>query len=580
MNRILRITPLTLSPLVGFCLLPALMVGDPVACAIERTPPSPQGDAATGTGGMVSTAHRLATQAGLDILAAGGNAFDAAVAVAAALGVVEPMMSGIGGYGTIMVYEASTRRVRFLNPSGRIPRSVDSDVYRAPTPGYMQNRRGAKAVATPGNVNAWDALWRGNGRLEWPRLFEPAVSLAEDGFEVSEQTARWIEDSFEEFPPHARTFYGVDGSPLRQGERLVQRDLGRSLRMIAREGANAVHGGRLGIAIDSAMRAAGGFLTIDDLRDNEAEWWDPISIPYRGYDVVTASPPANAFDALVRLGIMSRFDLRALGHNSPAYLHRFAEATKHGFWVRLRWAGDPDVRPPPVELLLSERYWSEQAARMDTLRATAFVPPSSFTSDGAAGESLDGHTTHFVVADRWGNVVSATQTLGNVFGARIMPEGTGIWLNNSLAYSTFEPKGNPMDAHAGRRKLSGDVPVLVMRDGRVWAALGTPGGHSIGQTVPQMLINLIDFRMDVQAALAAPRISFTEPDVLAVEDGVASVTRDSLMAMGHQVRVVRALGNAHGLTIEYDTQGRPLRFVGGADPRGEGVARALSTTRR
>jgi len=526
----------------------------------------------------VSSAHPLATEAGHSVLASGGNAFDAAVAVAAALGVVEPMMSGIGGYGTIMVYDATTRRARFLNSSGRIPRSVDSDVYRAPTPGYLQNRRGAKAVSTPGNVNAWDALWRGRGRLAWPRLFEPAIHLAEDGFDVSELTASRIADAFDEFPVHTKQFYGVDGRPLRAGERLVQRDLGYSLRLIARDGAGAVHGGALGMAIDSAMRAAGGFLTIEDLRDNKAEWWEPIRITYRGHEIVTASPPANAFDALVRLGIMSCFDVRALGHNSPAHLHRFAEATKHGFWVRLRWAGDPDVSPPPVERLLLESYWAEQAAELDTLRASAFVPPANFGSRGEGEkEELDGHTTHFVVADRWGNVVSATQTLGNLFGSRIMPEGTGIWLNNSLAYSTFEPKGNPMDAHAGRRKLSGDVPVLVMRDGRVWAALGTPGGHSIGQTVPQMLMNLIDFGMDIEEALSAPRINFTEPDILAVEDGISVATRDALAAMGHKVRVVRALGNAHGLTIEYDTRGQPLRFVGAADPRGEGMARGVTT---
>ncbi|HUF65289.1 MAG TPA: gamma-glutamyltransferase [Gemmatimonadaceae bacterium] len=180
------------------------------------------------------------------------------------------------------------------------------------------------------------------------------------------------------------------------------------------------------------------------------------------------------------------------------------------------------------------------------------------------------------LADRWGNVVSATQTLGNLFGAHIMPEGTGIWLNNSLAYSTFEPKGNPMDAHAGRRKLSGDVPVLVMRNGRVWAALGTPGGHSIGQTVPQMLMNLIDFDMSIKEALTAPRISFIEPDVLAVEEGIRSRTREALAAMGHQVRIVRALGNAHGLTIDYDSEGRAVHFRGAADPRGEGMARGIA----
>jgi gamma-glutamyltranspeptidase/glutathione hydrolase len=189
---------------------------------------------------------------------------------------------------------------------------------------------------------------------------------------------------------------------------------------------------------------------------------------------------------------MSRFDVAAMGHNSADYLHTFAEATKHGFWTRLRWAGDPEVAPPPLDRLLSESYWAQQAQAIDAGRARDFEPP------GVVGE-MGENTTHFVVADRWGNVVSATQTLGNSFGARIMAPGTGIWLNNSLAYSTFEPKGNPMDAHAGRRKLSGDVPLFVVdAQGRPVLVVGTPGGHTSGQTIPQIVMNVLDFGMDSQ----------------------------------------------------------------------------------
>lgn len=205
--------------------------------------------------------------------------------------------------------------------------------------------------------------------------------------------------------------------------------------------------------------------------------------------------------------------------------------------------------------------------RIDPARARPFEPPGWVPPGG--------HTTHFVVADRWGNVVSATQTLGNNFGSRIMPEGTGIWLNNSLAYCTFEPAGNPMDAFPGPHKLSGDVPVIIFRDGRPWAALGTPGGHTIGQTVPQIIMNLIDFGMDIQAATSAPRVSFVEPDVLAVEEGVPSGVSEALRGMGHNVRVDWGLGNAHGLTITWGEQGAPIGFEGGSDPRGTGTAEGL-----
>jgi len=517
---------------------------------------------ASGTRGMVSSAHPLASQAGVEILRAGGNAFDAAVAVAAALNVVEPQNSGIGGYGTIVIYDAGKREARFLNPSGRIPFAVDSDAFRAPTPNYLENRRGAKAVSTPGNLHAWEAMSKTYGKLPWRDVLAPAIRLADEGFVLSDGGARTIAGAFDSFPPHARAIYGVNGRAPAAGDRLVQKDLAGSLRLIQAQGAPALYGGPLGKAIDAAMKQAGGFLAMKDLEADRAEWWKPISIPYRGYEVVSASPPANTFDYLVRLGMMSRFDVAALGHNTTAYLHRFAEVTKHGFWVRLRYAGDPDVNPPPLGMLLSEKYWAGQVQRIDLAHA------STFTYPGAP----DRHTTHFVVADQWGNVVSATQTLGNTFGSRIMPEGTGIWLNNSLAYCTFEPKGNPMDAHAGRRKLSGDCPTIVMRNGRPWVAIGTPGGHTIGQTVPQMVMNLIDFKMDIAQAIAAPRISFVEPDQLAVESGISETVRRELAAMGHKVQVTRGLANATGLTIEYDKSGRAVRFTGAADPRGQGRA--------
>ena len=526
--------------------------------------------AATGTHGMVSAAHPLAADAGISVLRSGGNAFDAAVAIAAVLNVVEPNMSGVGGYGTILVYDASERRIHFLNPSGRIPRGVDADAFRPPTPEWRENRRGAKAVSTPGNAAAWEAMWNRWGVRPWPSLFHDAVRLAEGGFSVSPALAGAIADAWQDFPEHARTFYGRGAAPLAAGDTLVQQDLGHTFRRLAAHGAAVIHGGAVGAAIDSAMQESGGYLRLPDLRENRAEWWEAIHIRYRDTEVYSASPPANAFDALVRLGIMSRFDVQSLGHNSVPFLHRFAEATKHGFWVRLRWAGDPEVARPPLDSLFAPAYWERQASAIDTARASTFVPPDI---------GSDRHTTHFVVADRWGNVVSATQTLGNSFGARIMVPGTGLWLNNSLAYSTFEPPGNPMDAHAGRRKLSGDVPVIVMRDGRPWAVLGTPGGHTIGQTVPQMVMNLVDFRMSISDALAAPRISFVEPDLLAVEEAIPRDVRDALSAMGHEVRPVRALGNAHGLTITWDESGRPVEFAGAADPRGEGVARGLVVTR-
>jgi gamma-glutamyltranspeptidase/glutathione hydrolase len=503
---------------------------------------------------------------GKSILQAGGNAFDAAVAIAAALNVAEPMMSGVGGYGTILIYHAARNQVRFLNSSGRIPRAVESDAFRSPTPHYEANRRGAKAVSTPGNLHAWQAMSETYGRLPWSTLLQPAIQLAQVGFSIRPRLAHFMAQAFADFSDEARGIYGQNGRPLQTGDTLRQHNLAQSLAHIAQDGVAAFYDGPIGQAIHRTMQQQGGFLSLADLQADEAEWWSPINIPYRDCHIFVPSPPATSFPALIRLGMMSQLDVAGLGHNSADTLHYFAEITKHAFWCRLRYAGDPEIAPPPLDKLLSADYWQEMVAQIDPGQARPFTPPTPL------GESSQ-HTTHFVVADSEGNIVSATQTIGQIFGSRIMPPGTGIWLNNSLQYCTFEPKGNPMDAHAGRRKLSGDCPAIVMKNGRPWIALGTPGGHTIAQTVPQILINLIDFGFDIQQAIAAPRISFVEPDELLVEDTIPHETQQILAARGHRLKITSVgIGNAHGLTIEYDENGRPAHFTGAADPRGDGLA--------
>ena len=552
-----------------------------------NTPTTP----AVGASGIVSSANPLATRSGLKILEGGGNAFDAAVVVAAALGVVEPMMSGIGGYGTIVIYDAEEGETRFLDIGSRTPTTLNPAAFRPPTPNLSENRCGAKAVATPGNVNAWETLSEDYGDLEWRRLFDPAIELAEGGYVLDDITASWIDASWPAFPQHARSIYGNNGKPLRAGERLVQEDLARSLHLIAEQGAEVVYGGELGQAIDAAIRENGGFLTIDDLRDNRARWRETISIEHQGYEVVTASPPATSWGTLLRLGMMSQLGLESFYHNSAQYLHTFAEVSKQAGRSSRDYAADPEIAETPLDLLLSKEYWAQEAAKIDLSRASANAPfgqsstsprciPQSYTSTYAPSspstqnaQDTQGHTTHFVVADKEGNIVSATQTLGNIFGSKVMPEGTGLWLNDAIAWLRFEPVGNVFDVFPGRQSLYALNPTLVMSHGKPWAAVGTPGGRTIQQTTPQMLMNLIDFDMNVQQAITAPRVSTTSPNALVVESGVPTSVRGELAALGHNVRVnERGLGNAHGLTIEYDPEGKPARFTGGADPRGVGTA--------
>lgn len=516
--------------------------------------------------GMVSSAHPVATEAGLTILGVGGNAFDAAVAIASTLNVVEPMMSGMGGYGTIMVYSADAGEAYYLDASGKIPVGVDPDAYRAPTPNFMENRVGAKAVSTPGGSHAWEAMHTRYGTLEWSALLRPAIQAAENGYILNDNLARYIGLAFDQFSEYSKSIYGKDGKPLGAGDRLVQKDLANTLRILAADGPAAIYGGELGQAIDDAMKSAGGFLSMVDLENHKAEWWSPLHLEYRGHDIYTPSAPAGAFPMLEKLGMMDLLKSKNMGHNSIEYLHAFAEITKLTYWDRLAYSGDPDIKPPPYDMLLSADYWQERIDLIDTSVARDFDYTGIVTANNE-------NTTHFVVADRMGNIVSATVTLGGLFGSKIMPEGTGFWLNNSLRYCTFEPAGNPMDAHPGRRKLSSDAPSIILRDGRPVVALGTPGGHTITQAVSQMIMNLLDFNMSIEEAISAPRIAFIEPNRLAVEETIPESVRQQLLDMGHEVEV-RNIGNANGLAIEYLEDGS-VRFTGASDPRGAGLAKGL-----
>jgi gamma-glutamyltranspeptidase/glutathione hydrolase len=543
--------------------------------ASRNTPTRP----AVGTNGMVSSAHPLATRAGLEILEDGGNAFDAAVAVAAALNVVEPMMSGIGGYGAMVVYDAGKGETRFLEVGSKVPATVDPEVFRPPTANYLENRCGAKVVATPGNLNAWETMWEEYGEMDWRRLFGPAIGYADEGFVVGDELAGWIGSEYGAFPENAQSIYGRGGEPLGAGDRLVQGDLADSLRKVAEGGTGTVYGGELGRAMVSEVQRNGGFLTVEDLRNNRARWRDTISIDHQGYEVVTASSPGSSWGALARLGIMGQFGLEASDHNSVSYLHALTEISKRAFYQASKYI-DPETGQVRLDVVLSEEYFADEAARIDFSGATPYDPPvktdtalsCSPTNYTPTTTDTRQHTTHFVVADREGNVVSSTQTLGNVFGSKVMPAGTGIWLNDEVSWARFEPAGNPFDAAPGYQIPYALAPTIVMRDGRPWIALGTPGGRTILHITPQMLMNRIDFDMNIQRAISAPRFSFIIPDLLAVEKDMPLSVRNELSAMGHKIYEVPELGNAHALTIEYGPDGDPMRFTGGSDPRGEGAA--------
>lgn len=523
---------------------------------------------AQNTKGVVTSAHSMANAAGMKVLNNGGNAFDAAIAVASTLNVVEPMMSGLGGYGTILIYDAKKRQIRFLNCSGKIPVNTNSDLMRPPTVGYKENRHGAKSVSTPGNLNAWKAMHEIYGTVKWRNLFTDAINIADTGFAIDRVLATVIGFRFNNFSDYSKSFYGKNGKPIVFGDKLNQKDLAGTYKQIAQGGVDIFYQGSIANGIDRAMQEKGGFLSLADLKNDKAEWWEPIKYSYKGYDVYTASPPSNAFAGLVALGLMDQFRGHRLQANSLTYLHILAEICKRSYVSRLKYSGDPDIHKIPLDSILSSTFLSQEANNIDTANASMFTSLMS----GNTGK----HTTHFVVMDKWGNIVSATQTLGELFGSGIMPEGTGIWLNNSLAYCTYEPKGNPMDAFPGHHKLSGDCPVIIMKDNLPWAALGTPGGHSITQNIPQIIFNLVDFKMSMQEAIDAPKIAFQEPNELAVESavpgtgfkGIPQSIQEELKKKGHRVVTDNVLiGNAHGIKIIRNARGEITSIEVGADNR-------------
>lgn len=476
-------------------------------------------------GGAVASGHPLATQAGLEVLEKGGNAFDAAIAVAATLNVVEPALSGLGGYGSTLIYDVQKKEIRYLNSSGRFPLATNSDLMRAPTVDYLKNREGPKSISTPGNLSAWQEMHKKYGKLPWNCLFEQAIYHAKTGFPVSPYIAKLIASSFNEFSDYSQSFYGKNGHPLQEGDILVQKDLAKIYELIALNGADPFYRGDIALQIDKQMKELGSFLSLEDLRADIAEWWDPISISYKGYDLYTIGTPGNGFSALFALGVMEQFPLRELKHNSCKYLHVLTEVLKESCRIRLTNSGSLEERSNILDSILTEKNFLSVASAIDLTKASSF-------DEHSGKEGLN--TTHFVVIDKWGNIVTSTQTLGNGFGSKVMIEGAGIWMNNSMAFSTFEPKGNPMDVFPGKYKLSSNSPIIIMKNELPWAAVGTPGGHTIPQNVAQIIINLIDFNMNMQEAIDASKLAFFEENgVVCTESGLAETTVSSLKEIGH-----------------------------------------------
>src|SRR3989441_7110116 len=526
-----------------------------------------------GTRGAVASAHPLASMAGIQTLLAGGNAVDAAVAVGSALNVVEPFMSSIGGIGLMLISRPGGERhvLDFLGPSPRAAdptRCTDEELVGGP-----------KSCAVPGNLGGWLAAHERFGRLPRARALEPAIGLAERGVPLTFKNVDFFTQARATLQrsKEAERLYWPQGGP-RAGAVVTYKELAGTLRQVAEGGADVFYRGPIAKAIARTVREAGGWLAEEDLAAFTPEWREPATIRYRDHDVYSVPPPFSAFQMLETLNILEGYDVAAWGHNSVDYLHHLIEVVKLASADRLAYAYTPDV---PIEGLLSKAYAASQRARIDPVRAgrsegerwSREKLPTQIL-EGHPAHFVNEHTTHFACADASGTVVTVTQTLGVPFGSGFAVPGTGIVLNNILKWMDRDP-GSPNVLRAGRRAGTMMSPTQVFRDGAFAMSIGTPGSYGILQTTPQMLLNVLEFGMNIQEAIEAPRVRVYRDRRIDAEARIPADTRAALAGRGHQVNVIDEwswiVGVGHGIVRDRES----ADLMAGADPRRDGYGLAI-----
>lgn len=489
--------------------------------------------------GMAATSQPLATQVALDILKAGGSAIDAAIAANATLGLMEPTGCGIGGDLFAIVWDAEKRELTGLNASGRSPDLLtlehfkDEDLESVP---YL----GPLSVSVPGAVDGWYELHNRYGRLPMSELLAPAIAYAEDGFPLSEVIARlWGRnaDTRGEYPGFKET-YMPNGKVPKTGERFRNPKLANTYRQIAEGGRDAFYKGEIARVIDSYMTEHGGFLRYDDLAKHTSEWVEPVTSSYRGYDVYELPPNGQGIAALQLLNILEGYDLKSMGFGSPEYVHTFVEAKKIVYEDRAKFYADPDFYDPPIKQLISKEYAAERRKLIDPNRAAKTFPAGDIALEM-------GDTIYMTVADKDGNMISLIQSNYGGMGSGMTPGDLGFMLQNRGALFSLQ-EGHANVYEPGKRPFHTIIPAFVMKDGEPFMSLGVMGGSIQPQGHAQILINVIDFGMNIQEAGDAARIRhtgssqptdevMTDGGKLYLESGIGADVRKKLRDMGHNV---------------------------------------------
>jgi len=529
--------------------------------------------------GMVASQEKRATHVGVEILKAGGNAVDAAVAVGFALAVTHPQAGNIGGGGFMLVHIAKSNETVAIDYRETAPAAMTRDVFLAANgeADPKKSRDSALGVGVPGTVAGLALAHEkyGSGRFTLAQLIAPAIRLAREGFEVDDELADTLPRAqlrLARWPASAKIFLKGDGAPLGRGDRLVQNDLAASLETIAANGPRACYEGPLAHKIVASVRANGGIMTLDDLKNYQAIVRPIVRGSYRGYDIASMPPPSSGGVHLIQiLNILEGFPLRETGADSAATYHLMIEAMKPAYADRAQFLGDPAFVKVPVAGLTSKRYAAELRGKIDPEHAR---PAQEVRAGNPAAYEGD-NTTHFSVVDSDGNAVANTYTLNFFYGLGLVADGTGIVLNNELddfaakagAPNAFGLVGSEANAPGpGKRPLSSMSPTIVFRDGRVFLVTGTHGGSRIITMVAQVILNVIDHQMNIAEAVAAPRIHHQWlPDQVDAESGLSPDTIRLLEARGHKIVVGRTFGSANSIMVT------PEGLTGAADPRQRGT---------
>jgi gamma-glutamyltranspeptidase/glutathione hydrolase len=516
---------------------------------------------------MVATSQPLASQVGLDILKRGGNAVDAAIAMAAMLNVTEPNMTGIGGDAFMMIYSSKTKKLEALNASGRVPRALNLEHFTSRKITQMP-LSGMETITVPGAFDGWITLLEKHGTMKLADLMAPAIGYAETGFPVMEKIAA---DWAPEVPKlklnaAAASTYLVNGGAPQPGAIFAQKNLARTFRTLVNGGREAFYRGEIARAIVDYCQKNGGFLSMEDFAAQKSNWVEPISTTYRGHTLYELPPNNQGLTALLLLNILEGLDLTSMRSDPGLYYHSLVEATKIAFADRNRYIADPAFAKVPVKELLSKGYAARRRALID--------PKKAIDAPAYGDIPLGSDTTYFTVVDKDRNAVSFINSLFNSFGSGIVAGETGVMLHNRGTGFSLDPN-HPNKLEPGKRPFHTLIPAMVFKDEKLLMSYGVMGGDIQAQGHAQVLLNLVDRGMNLQQAIEAPRVRYMSGRGVMLEEALGASVIDDLIQRGHE-RVLPPAGIMHralmggGQAIMIDPETGALS--GGSDPRKDGLA--------